>query len=269
MSDVKAITYKARDGLDIPGYLTLPRGKPPKNLPLIVYPHGGPYAVRDTSGFDRDAQFFASRGYAVVQMNFRGSGGYGTKFREAGNRQWGGKMQDDVTDAVKWAVSEGIADGNRVCIFGASYGGYAALMGAATTPELYKCAISYAGVSDLETMFIPRIISRLGMRDRTPEELEFINRVVGDKRDAAYLRERSPVNNAAKIRCPVFIAHGERDLIVPFSNAQDMRAALEREHKKVEFFSRTDEAHGFIRDVNEIALFTHIDAFLRRYNPVE
>jgi len=207
MSEVKAITYAARDGLQIPGYLTLPHGKAPKSLPLIVFPHGGPYAVRDVGRFDRDAQFLASRGYAVLQMNFRGSGGYGTKFREAGNREWGGKMQDDVTDAVKWAVSEGIADANRVCIFGASYGGYAALMGAATTPELYRCAISYAGVSDLETMFQSRIIGRQGGRDRTPEELDFMRRVVGDKRDAAWLRERSPVTNAARIRCPVFIAH--------------------------------------------------------------
>lgn len=267
MNEVKAITYAARDGLRIPGYLTLPRGREPKNLPLIVLPHGGPYAVRDVGRFDRDAQFLASRGYAVVQMNFRGSGGYGTQFREAGNREWGGKMQDDVTDAVKWAVSEGIADAKRVCIFGASYGGYAALMGAATTPEVYKCAISYAGVSDLETMFQPRVIGREGMRDRTPEELDFMRRVVGDKRDAAWLRERSPVANAAKIRCPVFIAHGERDLIVPFSNAQAMRAALEREHKTVEFFSRSDEAHGFIQGANEIALFSRIEAFLKKYNP--
>jgi dipeptidyl aminopeptidase/acylaminoacyl peptidase len=267
MSEVKAVSYAARDGLQIPGYLTLPRGKEPKKLPLIVFPHGGPYAVRDVATFDRDAQFFASRGYAVLQMNFRGSGGYGTKFREAGNREWGGKMQDDVTDGVKWAVSEGIADANRVCIFGASYGGYAALMGAATTPELYRCAISYVGVTDLETMFQPRIIGRSGMRDRTPEELEFIRRVVGDRREAAWLTARSPVSHAAQIACPVFIAHGERDLVVPFSNAQAMRAALEREHKTVEFFSRPDEAHGFVQDANEIALFTRIAAFLKKYNP--
>jgi dipeptidyl aminopeptidase/acylaminoacyl peptidase len=269
MGEVKPIRYKARDGLEIDGYLTTPPGKAAKRLPLIVYPHGGPYAVRDVDGFNPDTQFLASRGYAVLQMNFRGSGGYGTRFLEAGTREWGGKMQDDVTDAVKWAVSEGIADEGRICIFGASYGGYAALMGAVVTPELYKCVISYAGVTDLETMFQPRIIGRIGFRDRTPEEMVFITRVVGDRKDADYLHERSPAWNAAKIRAPVFIAHGELDMVVPFNNAQAMRSALEREHKTFEFFSRTDEGHGFEQEANEIALFTQIEAFLKKYNPAD
>jgi dipeptidyl aminopeptidase/acylaminoacyl peptidase len=267
MGEVKPITYKARDGLDIAGYLTTPPGKAPKKLPLIVYPHGGPYAVRDIDGFDPYAQFFASRGYAVLQMNFRGSGGYGTKFLEAGAREWGGKMQDDVTDAVKWAVSQGVADEGRVCIFGASYGGYAALMGAAMTPDIYRCVISYAGVTDLESMFQPRIMGRIGYRDRAPEEIVFLNRMIGDRKDAEYLHERSPAWNAAKIRAPVFIAHGELDMVVPFSNAQAMKSALEREHKPVEFFSRTDEGHGFEQEANEIALFTQVETFLRKYNP--
>ncbi|HEY1283973.1 MAG TPA: S9 family peptidase [Steroidobacteraceae bacterium] len=269
MGEVKPIHYPARDGLEIHGYLTLPPGKAPKRLPLIVYPHGGPYAVRDVDGFNADVQFFASRGYAVLQMNFRGSGGYGTRFLEAGTREWGGKMQDDVTDGLKWAVAEGIADEARVCIFGASYGGYAALMGAALAPELYKCVISYAGVTDLESMFQPRIIGRIGYRDRTPEELVFISRVVGDRKDADYLHERSPAWNAAKIRAPVFIAHGELDPIVPFSNAQSMKSALEREHKTFEFFSRPDEGHGFEQEANEIALFTQIEAFLKKYDPTD
>ena len=128
----------------------IPNGSDGKKLPLIVYPHGGPYAVRDIDGFNPDSQFFASRGYAVLQMNFRGSGGYGTHFREAGSREWGGKMQDDVTDAVKSAVGEGIADAGRVCIFGASYGGYAALMGVVREPDLYRCTVGYAGVYDLD-----------------------------------------------------------------------------------------------------------------------
>lgn len=269
MGEVKPIHYQARDGLEIAGYLTTPPGKAPKKLPLIVNPHGGPYAVRSVDGFDPDAQFFASRGYAVLQMNFRGSGGYGTKFLEAGAREWGGKMQDDVTDAVKWAISEGIADETRVCIFGASYGGYAALMGAVMTPELYKCVIAYAGVTDLESMFQPRVMGRIGYRDRTPEEIVFINRWVGDHKDADFLHERSPAWNAAKIRAPVFLAHGELDLVVPFNNAQAMRAALEREHKSFEFFSRPDEGHGFDQEANEIALFTQIEAFLKKYNPAD
>jgi len=269
MGTVKAIHYKARDGLEISGYLTTPNGKEAKKLPLIVYPHGGPYAVRDTAGWDADAQFLASRGYAVLQMNFRGSGGYGSTFREAGNREWGGKMQDDVTDAVQWAVTSGVADANRVCLLGASYGGYVALMGAVTTPELYKCAVSISGVTDLETMFQPRIVGTSIFRDRTPEELTFISKVVGDKRDSAYLRERSPVANAAKIRAPIFIAHGEQDLIVPFGNATQMRDALVQAHKTVEFFSRPDEEHGFAQEANQIALLTQIEQFLQKYNPAD
>ena len=269
MSAVKAISYKARDGLEISAYLTIPNGKEPKKLPLIVYPHGGPYAIREIGTWDPDAQFLASRGYAVLQMNFRGSGGYGTKFRAAGYREWGGKMQDDVTDAVQWAVNSGVADAERVCIFGASYGGYAALMGAAMTPELYKCAISYSGVTDLVTLFQPRVAVAGFHSDRSPEEIEYWNRVMGDRRDTTYLRERSPVANAAKIRAPVFIAHGEQDLIVPFANATDMRDALVQAHKTVEFFSRPDEGHGFDQEANQIALFTQIEQFLQKYNPAD
>ena len=156
-----------------------------------------------------------------------------------------------------------------MCIFGASYGGYAALMGAVMTPELYRCVISYAGVTDLESMFQPRVMGRIGYRDRTPEEMVFINRWVGDRKDTDFLHARSPAWNAAQIRAPVFLAHGELDMVVPFSNAQAMRAALEREHKSFEFFSRTDEGHGFDQEANEIALFTQIEVFLKKYNPAD
>jgi dipeptidyl aminopeptidase/acylaminoacyl peptidase len=142
-------------------------------------------------------------------------------------------------------------------------------MGAVVTPELYKCVISYAGVTDLESMFQPRIVGRVGFRDRTPEEMIFINQVVGERKDSEYLRERSPARNAAKIRVPVFIAHGEMDMVVPFTDALAMRSALEHEHKTFEFFSRPDEGHGFDQEANEIALFTQIEAFLKKYNPAQ
>ena len=153
---MKPYPYKARDGLDIPAYLTLPPGKAPKNLPVVVMPHGGP-DYRDYIGFDWMAQFFANRGYAVLQPNFRGSSGYGHKFTEAGLHQWGLKMQDDISDGVKKLIADGIANPKRVCIVGASYGGYAALAGATFTPDLYACAVSFAGISDLPRAIAPNV----------------------------------------------------------------------------------------------------------------
>ncbi len=146
---MKAVRYAARDGLEIPGYLTLPRGHDPKNLPLVVYVHGGPWVDGDSWRFDPDVQFLASRGYAVLQPNFRGTTRYGWKHFRASFGQWGLAMQDDITDGVKWAVDQGIADPKRVCIYGASYGGYATMMGLAKTPELYRCGIDYVGVTDI------------------------------------------------------------------------------------------------------------------------
>jgi len=269
LSAVKPIHYAARDGLEIDGYLTIPNGKEPKKLPLIVYPHGGPLAVRDTEEWNPDVQFLANRGYAVLQMNFRGSGGSGSKFREAGNREWGGKMLDDITDAVMWAVEQGVADPKRVCIFGASYGGYAALMDAATHPELFRCAISYAGVSDLESVFAAEIVGDGWTVQRSPEELAFLARTLGDRRDTAFLREHSPLYNASKIACPVFIAHGRQDYVVPVSQARQMREALKKANKTVEYLEKPDDGHGFHIERNRVELFTQIDAFLRKYNPAD
>jgi dipeptidyl aminopeptidase/acylaminoacyl peptidase len=268
LSPVQPIHYAARDGLMIDGYLTVPRGKAPQHLPLIVDPHGGPTA-RDTGGWDPDVQFFASRGYAVLQMNFRGSYGSGTKFREAGNREWGGKMLDDVVDAVAWAEEQGIADPKRVCIFGASYGGYAALMAAATRPDMFRCAISYAGVTDLESVFQPSIVGEGWVAERPPEQIVMLTRVIGDRRDADFLREHSPVYNAAKIECPVFIAHGRQDSIVSVKDARRMRDALQKAGKKVEYVEKPDEGHGFANEENRIDLFTRIDAFLKKHDPAD
>ena len=267
MSPMQAITYKARDGLEIHGYLTTPAGRAPQNLPLILYPHGGPMFVQDTEGWDRDVQFLASRGYAVLQMNFRGSGGAGSKFREAGNREWGGKMLDDITDAALWAAQQGIADAKRVCIFGASYGGYAALMGAATRPDLFRCAISYAGVTDLESMYDTTIVGDGWVAQRSSESMVYLTHTLGERRDAEFLRKQSPVYNAANINCPVLIAHGRQDVVVQINNAHRMRDALESAHKVVEYLEKPDEGHGFHDEQNLIELATRIEQFLQKYNP--
>jgi dipeptidyl aminopeptidase/acylaminoacyl peptidase len=241
----------------------------PKNLPLILYPHGGPLFVQDTEGWDRDVQFLASRGYAVLQMNFRGSGGAGSKFREAGSGEWGGKMLDDITDAAMWAAQEGVADAKRVCIFGASYGGYAALMGAATRPDLFRCAISYAGVTDLESMYDTTIVGDGWTAQRSSESMVYLTHTLGERRDPEFLRKQSPVYNAANINCPVFIAHGRQDFVVQINNAHRMRDALQSAHKVVDYLEKPDEGHGFRNEQNLIELFTRIEQFLQKYNPAD
>ncbi len=210
----EAVTYKARDGLDIEAFLTLPEGKD-KNLPTVIFPHGGPIAADGEKGFDYWTSFFANRGYAVVQMNFRGSTGYGYDFMKAGLGQWGGQMQDDVEDATKWAIEEGIADPERICIVGGSYGGYAALMGAATS-DLYKCSVSFAGVSDL--LYLLDESRRYGGE-------ETLRIMLGDK-SRSELKETSPVNLADQIDIPVLLVQGDDDSRVLLKHGQSMRDAL-------------------------------------------
>jgi dipeptidyl aminopeptidase/acylaminoacyl peptidase len=217
MAEMKPVTFKTRDGLTIHGYLTLPKGGQ-KNLPLIVHPHGGPFGVRDEWGFDPEVQFLAYHGYAVLQVNYRGSGGYGAAFEEAGYRQWGGKMQDDLTDATRWAVDQGIADPKRICIYGASYGGYAALEGVEKEPDLYRCAVGYAGVYDLvkernKAGYI------FGQRLQT-----FMHTALGD--DEAELEQLSPYLHVDKIKAALFLAHGGADHTVDPSNADELRGSI-------------------------------------------
>jgi dipeptidyl aminopeptidase/acylaminoacyl peptidase len=224
VSKRQPITYKATDGTEIPGYLILPVGVEGKNLPFIIMPHGGPFS-RDDGTFDVMAQFLANRGYGVLQPNFRGSTGYGAAFNEAGEKQWGGLMQDDVTDATKWAVAQGYADPNRMCILGWSYGGYAALMAAVKTPDLFKCAVATAPVANLERLYEEVKSSGYGNITRG---LYF-----GDNPDA--LKPISPYHQADRIKVPVLLVHGDLDYQASVAHSRDMRRALERAGKPVEY----------------------------------
>lgn len=246
MASMKPITLKARDGLTLHGYLTLPQGSDGKNLPMIVNPHGGPHGVRDYWGYNPEIQFFASRGYAVLQVNFRGSGGYGEDFLEAGYRQWGRKMQDDVTDATRWAIKQGIADPKRICIYGGSYGGYAALMGVVREPHLYQCALGYAGVYSLPLMY------DRGDTHRSEYGERYLKHVLGT--DEKELEANSPAFNADKIQVPIMLAHGTDDIRVPLAQYDAMAAALKKAHKPFIHILR-DEGHGFQLEKNKDAFY--------------
>ncbi len=260
LGDMKPYPYKARDGLDIPAYLTLPPGKAPKNLPVVVMPHGGP-DYRDYIQFDWMAQFFANRGYAVLQPNFRGSSGYGHKFTEAGLHQWGLKMQDDISDGMKKLVADGIANPKRVCIVGASYGGYAALAGAAFTPDLYACAVSFAGVSDL-----PRAISadRARYGEKSGAVSFWISRIGSPFDDSDQLRATSPARHADQVKCPVLLMHGEGDTTVPIEQSELMDSALKSAGKDVQFIRFEGEDHYLNLAATRIRVLTETEAFLKK-----
>ncbi|MGA7675602.1 MAG: S9 family peptidase [Rhizomicrobium sp.] len=259
VGEVKTYPYKARDGLDIPAYLTLPPGKPAKNLPTVIMPHGGPME-RDQIAFDWMAQFLANRGYAVLQPNFRGSAGYGEKFMEAGFGEWGRKMQDDVTDGVQKLIADGIADPKRICIVGASYGGYAALAGAAFTPDLYACAASWAGVSDLNVLYETE-------SDKTANDPAILSawaRFIGDHdKDAAKLEAASPDKFADHIKCPVLLMHGTDDTTVSIKQSEIMEDVLRDAHKKVEFVKFDKETHYMETADTRIRVLKELEKFLK------
>jgi dipeptidyl aminopeptidase/acylaminoacyl peptidase len=258
LADMKPVRYTARDGLAIHGYLTLPRGVEPKNLPVVVNPHGGPWA-RDTWDFSPEVQFLANRGYAVLQMNFRGSTGYGRKFLESSFRQWGRTMQDDVTDGVHWLVKEGIADPKRVGIYGGSYGGYATLAGIAYTPDLYAAAVDYVGVSNLLTFLkaIPPYWKPL---------LEMFYEMVGNPdTDAEYLKERSPVFAADRIKTPLLIAQGAKDPRVVKSESDQMVEAMRKRGVEVEYIVKDNEGHGFANEENRFEFYEAMERFLAKH----
>ena len=261
---MRRIDYAARDGTALSGYLTAlpePTGAP---RPLIVMPHGGPEA-RDHFGYDRWAQFLASRGYQVFQPNFRGSSGFGRAFAESGYRQWGGLMQDDVTDGVRHLIDQGLADPERICIVGASYGGYAALLGAAREPDLYRCAVSIAGVGDLVEMMR---WERSAYGDDS-DRYEYWVRSIGDPvRDRAALEAVSPIRFAQDWRTPVLLVHGEWDQVVPVEQSADFARALERAGKPVSLVRVERAGHSDWGQPGESRLLTELETFLARHLPV-
>lgn len=258
MAEMKPISYQSRDGLTIHGYLTLPKGVPPKNLPVVVNPHGGPW-FRDSWGFNPEVQFLANRGYAVLQMNFRGSTGYGRKFWEASFKQWGKTMQNDISDGVQWLIKQGIADPKRVGIYGGSYGGYATLAGLTFTPELYACGVDYVGVANLFTFmkaFPPYWKPLLAM----------IYEMVGDpEKEQALLREASPVFHVDKIKAPLLIAQGANDPRVNKGESDQMVAALKARGIDVPYMVKNNEGHGFANEENRFDFYRAMEEFLGKH----
>jgi len=262
MAEMKAISYKTRDGLTIHGYLTVPKGMPPKNLPVVVNPHGGPW-YRDSWTFNPEVQFLANRGYAVFQMNFRGSVGYGKAFWEASFKQWGKTMQDDITDGVNCLIKEGIADPKRIAIYGGSYGGYATLAGVTFTPDLYACAVDYVGVSNLFTFLktIPPYWKPM---------LDMMYEMVGDpQKDSALLAASSPVFHVDKIKVPLMVAQGAKDPRVNIDESNQIVNALKQRGVEVEYLVKENEGHGFANEENRFDFYEAMEKFLAKHLSVK
>lgn len=258
LADMKPVTYTARDGLTLHGYLTLPKGKEAKDLPLVVNPHGGPWA-RDMWGYNPEVQFLASRGYAVLQVNFRGSTGYGKSFLEAGNKEWGKAMQNDLTDGVEWLVGQGIADPDRVAIYGASYGGYAALAGLTFTPDVYAAGVSYVGPSNLFTLmasFPPYWESQIEL---------FYSRVGNPEKDKELLEAVSPLFHVDQIKAPLFVVQGANDPRVKQAESDQIVKALQERNVDVPYMLKENEGHGFHNLENQLDFYRALEKFLNRH----
>jgi len=261
MSPMHTVKYVARDGLTIPGYLTLPKDKAAKNLPLVAFVHGGPHA-RDSWGFDPSVQHMASRGYAVLQPNFRMSTGLGWKLHRAGWKQWGLAMQDDITDGVNWLVKQGIVDPKRVCIMGASYGGYATMYGLVKDPDLYQCGINFVGVTDINMLFsvawsdtADSAWSRYRQKD-----------LHGDPdTDVEYMKKSSALENASRITKPVMMAYGSEDIRVPLVHGEKMRDKLRKQGTPVEWIVYAGEGHGWTKLENQVDFAKQVENFLGKY----
>jgi dipeptidyl aminopeptidase/acylaminoacyl peptidase len=258
LCEMQPISYTSRDGLTIQGYLTLPLGYEPKNLPVVVNPHGGPWA-RDYWGFNPEVQFLANNGYAVLQMNFRGSTGFGREFWEASFKQWGRTMQDDITDGVNWLIEQGIADPKRVAIYGGSYGGYATLAGLTLTPDLYAAGVDYVGVSNLFTFMntIPPYWKPM---------LDMLYEMVGNpETDSLWLAEVSPVFHVDKIQAPLFVAQGANDPRVNKAESDQIVDALEERGIDVEYMVKDNEGHGFRNEENRFDFYRAMITFLDKH----
>jgi dipeptidyl aminopeptidase/acylaminoacyl peptidase len=257
LSRMTPVSFKARDGMTIHGYLTLPAGLAPRNLPLVINVHGGPW-YRDHWGFNREVQWLANRGYAVLQINFRGSTGYGKTFLNAGNREWGRKMHYDILDGKQWAIKEGYADPGRVCIYGGSYGGYATLAGLAFTPDEFTCGVDIVGPSNLITLlnsFPPYWSTMKSMFERR----------VGKLSEEEFLKSCSPLFSAQKIKSPLLIGQGANDPRVKQQESDQIVSAMRKNGKDVEYLVFPDEGHGFARPENNMKFYAAAEAFLAKY----
>jgi dipeptidyl aminopeptidase/acylaminoacyl peptidase len=258
LASMKPVSFPARDGLILHGYLTLPPGVKPASLPMILNVHGGPWA-RDVWGLDTEAQWLANRGYAVLQVNFRGSTGYGKKFLNAGDREWAGKMHDDLLDAKRWAVTQGYADPKRICIYGGSYGGYATLVGLTFTPDEFSCGVDIVGPSSIVTLInsIPPYWA--------PLKSMFDKRVGNVETEVEFLNSRSPLFKADQIRVPLLIAQGANDPRVKQAESDQIVAAARKNGKPVEYLVFPDEGHGFARPENRLKFYAAAEKFLAQH----
>lgn len=257
MAERRPIQFKASDGKQLEGFITVPRGVSTQNLPMVLLPHGGPIGERDNWFFDTDAQFLASRGYLVLQVNYRGSSGRGVNFQKEGYLKWGTRIQEDLIDGVHWAVEQKLADPERICVYGGSFGGYSAMMAAIRAPDLFKCAVGYAGIYDLKMMYQKGDISE------RKSGRSYLRTVVG--KDDADLDANSPDKLADRIQIPVLLVHGEEDQRAPFAQAKAMRAALETAHKSYEWLSKPGEGHGFYDEKNIAEFYGKLQAFLEKH----
>lgn len=258
MATMQPIEYSSSDGITIHGYLTLPVGVKAKNLPVVINPHGGPWA-RDYWGYNPEVQFLANRGYAVLQMNFRSSTGYGKEFWTKGFKQWGKKMQDDITDGVKWLITKGIADPKRIAIYGGSYGGYAALAGVTFTPDLYACAVDYVGVSNLFTLFET-------LPPYWEQGRKMMYEMIGNpETEAEALKAASPIFHIDNIKVPLFVAQGANDVRVKKEHSDQIIAELKKRNISVEYMVKDNEGHGFHNKENRFDFYRYMEKFLAEH----